>query len=78
MRSHLMLDSDILHLKDIRPEQTASGMSIGGAGSKDGIVLSELFALLTIEFFLASKILCRLIVISQLKNNQMSSFHLRQ
>ena len=46
-----LIGADLLHLKDLRPEQTDYGMSIGGGGSKNGIALSGLYAILTIELW---------------------------
>jgi len=46
-----LIGADLLHLKDLRLEHTDYSMSIGGAGSKDGIALSGLYAILTIELW---------------------------
>ena len=46
-----LIGADLLHLKDVKPEQAVSSLSIGGAGIKDGIVVSGLYVMLTIEFW---------------------------
>ncbi|KAM3099733.1 DUF1614 domain-containing protein [Phormidesmis sp. 146-12] len=44
------IGADLLHLKDVRPENAGSPLSIGGAGFDDGIVQCGLCALIIAEW----------------------------
>jgi uncharacterized membrane protein len=42
--------ADLLHLRDVQPEKSATPLSIGGAGLDDGIALCGLYALIIAEW----------------------------
>ncbi len=44
------IGADLLHFKDVCPEKAEVPLSIGGAGLKDGIVLSGFYALILAEW----------------------------